>query len=265
MLGNPPLPEAVSYSSARQEAGIPADAQTARIEFWYWAQTDDTNGGDRQQLLLLDPVSYARIADLWRPSPLHNERSWQHMAIDLTPYRGQSVLVYFNAFNDGDGRRTVLFLDDVSLLACYPFATGTPTITAMEGAMAEAVAAATPAFMPPTIESGVAPAGRTATPAFMPPVAEGGVAAAVETATPRPPPAPTLGPAVTAVAVEEAAENVAPTPEAAASTTAAARIGEAILQRWPIVIGTLAGVFILFLIVFVVWWFRRPGAILRQG
>lgn len=144
MLGNRPLPDAVSYSSVRQETVIPPDAQTAFIRFWYWAQSDDTDGGDRQQLSLLDPSTYVRIRDLWRPSPPRNEQSWRLEEFDLTPYRGYSILVYFNVYNDGDGKRTVLFLDDVTLQACYTLPTATPAPTVTEAALSFALPAETP-------------------------------------------------------------------------------------------------------------------------
>ncbi len=144
MLGNRPLPDAVSYSSVRQETVIPPDAQTAFIRFWYWAQSDDTDGGDRQQLSLLDPSTYVRIRDLWRPSPPRNERSWRLEEFDLTPYRGYSILVYFNVYNDGDGKRTVLFLDDVTLQACYTLPTATPAPTVTETSLSLALPAETP-------------------------------------------------------------------------------------------------------------------------
>jgi hypothetical protein len=144
MLGNRPLPDAVSYSSVRQEISIPFDAQTAFIRFWYWAQSDDTDGGDRQQLSLLDPDTYARIQDLWRPSPPRNEQSWRWEEFDLTPYRGYSILVYFNVYNDGDGKRTVMFLDDVTLQACYTLPTATPVPTAAGSGLSFALPSDTP-------------------------------------------------------------------------------------------------------------------------
>ncbi len=155
MLGNRPLPDAVSYSSVRQETVIPPDAQTAFIRFWYWAQSDDTDGGDRQQLSLLDPVTYIRIRDLWRPSPPRNEQSWRLEEFDLTPYRGYSILVYFNVYNDGDGKRTVMFLDDVTLQACYTLPTATPAPTVTGAALSLALPIETPT---PSLHNPIGPA-----------------------------------------------------------------------------------------------------------
>jgi hypothetical protein len=55
-------------------------------------------------------------AVLWRV--LANEQAWRQVALDLTPYAGQAVAVYFNTYNDGAGGRTAMFLDNVQLLAC---------------------------------------------------------------------------------------------------------------------------------------------------
>ncbi len=238
MLGNPLRPDALSYSSVRQAVTIPPDAQTARIEFWYWAQSDDLNGGDRQELLLLDPVYYTRIADLWRPRPLRDERSWQHMTIDLTPYRGQWVLIYFNVFNDGDGQRTSMFLDDVSLLACWPV---TPTAISLS---------TTPATPAPT--SGAISMAPEATPTA--PTPTPARAFIIAAAAPDTLPAPTAEPAVTRIAVEELETPEEPERSLAVPlllTPAPTGEGSA-SPRWPIIVGILLGVIILAALV--IWW-----------
>ena len=49
--------------------------------------------------------------------------------VDLTPYRGQSLVLYFNVYNDGNGQRTWQYLDDVCHLhMCYPERDATPVI-----------------------------------------------------------------------------------------------------------------------------------------
>lgn len=125
MLGNPLQPESVSFSSARQVIYLPPEYTTARLQFWYYGVSSD-NGGDRQEVLLLDPVYYRRIANLWRLDPPNRDQAWHLMAIDLTPYRGLQVVLYFNVFNDGDGLRTAMYVDDVSIIACGPTPTPSP-------------------------------------------------------------------------------------------------------------------------------------------
>lgn len=111
-------PDADTFSSIQQVVTIPGDAQTANISFWYYPISADAPGGlDRQELILLDPVSTATEAVLWRVT--ENTQAWKSLQFDLTPFRGRTVAVYFNARNDGDNLRTAMYLDDVRLVACY--------------------------------------------------------------------------------------------------------------------------------------------------
>lgn len=114
----PNSPNVASYSSAQQVVTIPATAQTAQLRFWYFPSSNAAPGGlSRQEVILLDPLAYGEtIAVLWRVT--ENNNAWLSRQIDLTPYRGRTVSVYFNARNAGNGTRTSMFLDDVELLAC---------------------------------------------------------------------------------------------------------------------------------------------------
>jgi len=63
---------------------------------------------------------------------LEDDGAWKQRAYDLTPFRGESLVLYFEVFNDSTvaGERTWMFLDDVSLQVCTgPTATNTPTVT----------------------------------------------------------------------------------------------------------------------------------------
>ena len=134
---------------------IPAGAPGATLSFWWHpisaegplaaaaaAQPDlaaleqalagsaprEVLAGDRQYVLVLDTGGRILKTLLWTRS---NARAWQHATFDLTPYRGLSVRLAFGAYNDGDGRRTAMYVDDVSLTACWPPPLGpTPTPTA---------------------------------------------------------------------------------------------------------------------------------------
>ncbi len=115
----PPQVDADTYSSIAQVVAIPGDASTAALSFWYYPMSDDPAGGfDRQELILLNPWNNETIQVLWRVT--ENDRTWKPLQFDLTAYRGQTVAVYFNARNSGNGKSTAMFLDDVSLLTCQP-------------------------------------------------------------------------------------------------------------------------------------------------
>ncbi|MBI3941493.1 MAG: hypothetical protein HY326_00640, partial [Chloroflexi bacterium] len=117
----PPTADIQSYSSVRQFVRLPAGITSAKLSFWYWPATADTSV-DFQEVWLLDPVSLFPL-----PSPdakimklLSNDRRWKPVVEDITAFAGQSFYLYFNAFNDGDGRVTSMAVDAVSLTVCGP-------------------------------------------------------------------------------------------------------------------------------------------------
>lgn len=125
-----------AYSSVQQTVTIPASAQTAQLRFFYYPISTAAAGGhNRQELVLLDPLNYGQtIAIPWRVT--ENANSWQYKEIDLTPYIGRTITLYFNARNEGDGTRTSMYLDQVQLYACN----GTSVAAAVSPALAPAAA-----------------------------------------------------------------------------------------------------------------------------
>lgn len=125
-----------AYSSVQQTVTIPASAQTAQLRFFYYPSSTAAAGGhNRQELVLLDPLNYGQtIAIPWRVT--ENANSWQYKEIDLTPYIGRTITLYFNARNEGDGTRTSMYLDQVQLYACN----GASVAAAVSPALAPAAA-----------------------------------------------------------------------------------------------------------------------------
>jgi TolB protein len=148
-----------SYSSANQYVTIPAGAASATLSFWWYpisaegplaaaaAAADEPDlailaqalagnapaevtAGDRQYVLVLDTSGRILKSLLWTRS---NARTWQRATFDLAAYRGRTIRLAFGAYNDGNGSRTALYTDDVSLSACWPapsLPSPTPTATA---------------------------------------------------------------------------------------------------------------------------------------
>jgi hypothetical protein len=118
-------PFGASYSTAYQIVAIPASARSVTLSFWYRPGTQAASG-DFQRVLLLKPVTYSLIATVMKT--LVNTTAWQQLTFDLTPYRGQSIVLYFEVYNDdiSAGTRTWMYLDDVRVQACSD-ATATPT------------------------------------------------------------------------------------------------------------------------------------------
>ncbi len=128
-LGNPPgsgTQNIQSYSSVRQLVQLPAGASSASLRWNHLSRSQDPAtlnpalASDRQELILLTST-LATEAILYRNRA--ENAAWETMTVDLTPYLDGSYYLYFNVFNDGNGRRTWMFLDDVLLLVCYGDAT----------------------------------------------------------------------------------------------------------------------------------------------
>lgn len=120
-LGNPPghRVDQPSFSSIRQLVTIPYGVTSAELRWWKLLRTEQPGAAgmytDRQDLVLLDPA----LNTLAVPKrELVNDGVWREDVVDLTGYRGKTFYVYFNAYNDGNGARTWMYLDDIQLNVC---------------------------------------------------------------------------------------------------------------------------------------------------
>jgi hypothetical protein len=135
-----------SHSSAYQHVTIPAGASNPTLSFWYKAHSEDTVRSewkaydwsgydpgqvirgektdakccgeiDWQEMLLLD-ADYRLLSGGVVLRQVRNDGVWQQVTYDLSPYKGMTIVLYFNAINDGNGRRTWMYIDDVSVNLC---------------------------------------------------------------------------------------------------------------------------------------------------
>ncbi len=163
-LGNVDQPDRFSYSSVRQTVTLPYGVDVIRLSFWHNLRSEDVGTErDRQEVILLDPMTSVTVSVLWRVT--RDDRVWQAEVLDLTPFQGRILVLYFNVRNDGDGRRTAMYLDDVSLLACkaatpppLAFAPGDAITPAPIGLAETATPTVTPLFTAPVAaETAVTP------------------------------------------------------------------------------------------------------------
>ncbi|MCX7669613.1 MAG: immune inhibitor A, partial [Anaerolineae bacterium] len=185
-----------SYSSARQTVTLPPTATAITLSFWFYARLDAADN-DYMELVLLTPAG-AVLDRPWRSR--NDSRTWNQLSFDLSRWRGRTVQVYFNVYNDGRGGTAGMFLDDVSLTACpgptptviTPAATPSPTLTPTVTAVAPT---ATPTSVAATATA-TAPAAATATRTATPTV-PAATATRTATAGPSSTPPPTVWPTVT--------------------------------------------------------------------
>jgi hypothetical protein len=124
--------DAKSWSSVYQEVTIPEDAVSATLSFWYYPLCRDALPYDWQGAIIYD---YNWVFLDWAMGKICSDnQTWMYHTFDLTPYKGQTIIVYFNVYNDGVGDlKTAMYLDDVSVQVWYPITptpTSTPTATA---------------------------------------------------------------------------------------------------------------------------------------
>lgn len=141
-----PTADTYSHSSAYQQISIPVGATNPTLSFWYKAHTEDTirgdwKGGDQigydpaavlsgrasaksiralgdwQEMLILDE-NYRLLSGGVVLRQTRNDGTWLHMTYDLSPYKGMNIVLYFNVINDGNGKRTWMYVDDVSVNLC---------------------------------------------------------------------------------------------------------------------------------------------------
>jgi hypothetical protein len=141
----PPTADVYSHSSAYQAIDVPAGALHPTLTFWYkafseeasrdnwkaydWAGYDPATviaGGtpkskaaeiDWQEMLILDQ-NYHIVSGGVVMRQLHNDGLWRQVTYDLSPYKGKRIVLYFNVINDGDGQRSWMYVDDVSVNLC---------------------------------------------------------------------------------------------------------------------------------------------------
>ena len=105
----------LSYSSARQTVTIPTGYGQILLDFWTWTWADDTGGSDRQEADFLSTGGLV-LQKFWRVTA--NDRAWVQHIIPVTSYAGQTVQLYFNAYNDGSGDLAGMYVDDAHVWAC---------------------------------------------------------------------------------------------------------------------------------------------------
>lgn len=125
-----------SYSSAQQTIFIPAGPPSVTLSFRLFATTTGTAAAaltpppvvptspldrtqladDAQMVLLFDSSGRQHVLLFQRQW----DNDWRRHDIDLTPFRGQAVTLYFGVFNNGTGGVTGMFVDEAAVQYCLP-------------------------------------------------------------------------------------------------------------------------------------------------
>jgi bacillopeptidase F (M6 metalloprotease family) len=106
-----------SWSSIYQKVTIPGDAVGATLSFWYYPLCQDTGEHDWQAAIIYDQTW--QILGWAMSKTCSDSQTWTHHTFDLTAYKGQTIIIYFNVYNNGAGNlKTAMYVDDVSVQVC---------------------------------------------------------------------------------------------------------------------------------------------------
>ncbi len=136
----------LAHSSAFQPVALPEDVETVRLALAVW-DGGLGDGVDYREVLLLD-AGYGYLATLGR-DPARGTERWRVLEYDLTAYRGRTVVLYLNVYNDGRSSHLWRYVDDVAVWACRPVPP-TPTPMATPTPTPEALATPSPTPWPTT-------------------------------------------------------------------------------------------------------------------
>ena len=110
LLGANTGAEPLGDSTLTQAIAIPAGASSATLSFWYWPGSDDRIYYDWQEMQVrsADGQTLAQVLRV-----CNNTQAWTQVTYDLTPFKGQTIQLWFNVHEDGYGDRTYMYLDDI--------------------------------------------------------------------------------------------------------------------------------------------------------
>ena len=106
----------VAHSSVYQRITIAADAPAPVVLRFMRRSVGAADGVDYREALLLNS-SLGYLASLERSYAAGNDQ-WVERSFDLTAYRGRTLYVYFNVYNNGAGTQMSNTVDRVTLGSC---------------------------------------------------------------------------------------------------------------------------------------------------
>jgi hypothetical protein len=114
LLPGEPGGGAVTYSSIANQISLPDGWQSVTLTYWVYPIAEDVDGDDMHYVGLRD------AGEVWHTlaTATTDARVWEYRTLDLTPYAGQTVTLYFGVKNDGDDDTAAWYIDDVLVTVC---------------------------------------------------------------------------------------------------------------------------------------------------
>ncbi|MEM7129654.1 MAG: matrixin family metalloprotease [Chloroflexota bacterium] len=140
----------LSHSTAYRYIEVPSAALSVQLTIWMQTH-GDSDGRDFRDITLID--SYYGIQDqLFKEGGVGTEE-WTRHTFDLSEYRGRTVILFLNVYNNGTGSQMWSYVDHISLVACDSPPTATPVPTNTPVSTASPTATETPTLTQTSIPS----------------------------------------------------------------------------------------------------------------
>jgi hypothetical protein len=109
-LGSSAAPTPAGDSWVAQTITVPSTTRRVRLQFWYWA--DSADGTTDWQEVQIRDTSGAILTSALKVSS--HARTWKLVSRDLSPYKGRTIVLWFNVHQDGDAKPTSMYIDDIT-------------------------------------------------------------------------------------------------------------------------------------------------------
>jgi hypothetical protein len=103
--------DAYSYSSFQQTITLPSNLKRAVLSFWWYPITGDAAGDSQYVLIMRSPDDY-----FYAMRVLQNDQRWLLYEYSVLSWAGQTITIRFSVLNDGDGRLTSMYVDEVKVI-----------------------------------------------------------------------------------------------------------------------------------------------------
>jgi len=101
-------------SQLHQDVVVPAGNHLA-LSWHMYPLSSPFDSEDLQWVSIRDSQS-TTLRRVW--SDVRSDEAWMSCSFDLSEFLDQSINLYFSVRNDGDGGKTAMYVDDVSLKVC---------------------------------------------------------------------------------------------------------------------------------------------------
>jgi len=116
LLGIIDSENAYAYSSMKQTIDVPTGNHLV-LSWHMYPKSAPFDSEDLQWVSILQGEQpYSQLRRVW--SDVRDDTAWMTCSYDISEFLDQDIILYLAVRNDGDGGKTAMYVDDVSLKVC---------------------------------------------------------------------------------------------------------------------------------------------------